>query len=249
MRSIRTYISPFVLGLSLVGAAPAVAQPDELTHEFSKLSAKERARIAQEEEAGAANDPEFQLLMTTGEKLFRTGDFDAALTQYQAARNLRPYNVYPKVKIQDLQVLIAERTAQLNESVQPDPGPSIPPLPSHTDEVRAVAPLPVSSEPLPTKVYPLSERTPPTPSPAGEPYRSTAPVATPTKAPIQNVEQELTEGERVYKEGRSIVVETTVVEDGHLVRYRKVSHPWGEDHYFRAGTAISDRTYRTALGR
>ena len=112
-----------------------------------------------------------------------------------------------------------------------------------------MAPLSVPSVPVPANVHPMPERTPPMLPSATEPHRRAAPAATRAQAPIQDIEQEFVEGERVYKEGRSIVVETTVVEDGHLVRYRKVSHPWGEDHYFRAGTAIPDRTYRAALGR
>ena len=60
---------------------------------------------------------------------------------------------------------------------------------------------------------------------------------------------QLEEGERVYNEGRSVVVESIVAEDGHLVVYRKVSHPWGEEHYFREGATITDRAYRTAMGK
>ena len=91
-------------------------------------------------------------------------------------------------------------------------------------------------------------RVPPSVTPLPEP----APKEPLRREPIVRAEEHvphLEEGERVYKEGRSIVVETTVAEDGLLVRYRKVLHPWGEEHYFREGIPIPDRTYRAALGK
>ncbi len=58
---------------------------------------------------------------------------------------------------------------------------------------------------------------------------------------------QLDEGERVYKEGRSVVVEQRIKEDGRLVVYRKVSHPWGQIDHFRDGIAVTGRVYEKAL--
>ncbi|MBX2973388.1 MAG: hypothetical protein KF797_09810 [Flavobacteriales bacterium] len=254
MRSLRTHLSLFMLGLLLAVAVPVVAQPDELTGEFGKLSAKERARIAKEEEENAAKDPAFQALMAAGEELFRAADFDAALAKYTEARTMRPYNVYPKVKIQDLQALIAKRDEERRKE-PPAPVPADPPLDAVPAPKMEPPPTPPAAEqPKPPAVEPA---TLPEPVSVPPPVRATpepksVSEAPPRRDPVlrdEGTAPQLEEGERVYKEGRSIVVETTVAEDGHLVRYRKVSHPWGEEYYFREGQAIPDRTYRAALGK
>lgn len=260
MWSLRTHITTFVLGLSLAAALPVAAQPDQLTEEFGKLSAKERARIAKEEEENAVKDPVFQALMAAGEELFRKGEFEAAMGKYQEARALRPYNVYPKVKIQDLQVLIKQRAEEDEQkalvvgSSPPPPRPPVAPVEPVSPPVivpAAVVEAPRSVEeppPPPPVVVAAPLVTPPVPH--------ERPVGTPTEVhkrePVRPIPDEalpLKEGERIYKEGRSIVVETTVVEDGRLVRYRKVSHPWGEEHYFREGNSIPNHAYRSALGK
>lgn len=249
MSCLRNHLSLAVLGVML--AVTVSAQPGELTDEFGKLNAKERARIARQEEENAAKDAVFQGLMAEAEERFRTTDFDGALAKYQEARALRPYNVYPKVKIQDLQALIARRDAGKHQEPVPmttEPSPVteatlVPPV----DEAPVIRPE-VKSGAMPSA-----------PEPSFEPatVRSVPPIDTRTEQPVrgQSVVRSmepgprLEEGERVYKEGRSVVVETATAEDGRIVLYRKVSHPWGEDHFFRDGLPISDRAYKTALGR
>lgn len=84
------------------------AQEDlSLTSEFAQLSAKERSKIAKKENMEAAGDVTFQGMMKEGEDLFQSGEYNAALDVFKNARQRRPYNVHPKVKIQDLQALIA----------------------------------------------------------------------------------------------------------------------------------------------
>lgn len=234
---------------SLLGAVRLQAQPDELTGEFGKLSAKERARIAQREESEAAADQAFNELMTGAEQLFKAQDYNGALLKYKEARARRPYNVHPKVKIEDLQALIARRQEEQAASVKEAPPPVALPV--------------VIEDPVPP---PMPLEAPPQ---VKDPRAVNAPVADPVKErPVRPPPREsrpdpvvrqgavevkpaptLEEGERVYKEGRSIVVESTVNEEGRLVVYRKVSHPWGEEHYFREGATISERAYRSALPR
>ncbi len=244
--------------LLLMGPAQrAQAQPDELTGEFGKLSAKERARIAQREESGSSQDQVFIALMADAEGLFKAQDYEGALAKFQAARARRPYNVHAKVKIEDLQALIQRREEAKVAAVQevPPVEPPLPPLPLVDQEpVVEPAPLPTPDPVDPTEVEtrtkepavslepvidpaPKAERSTPTPQPPPSHRTMTAPAL------------QLEEGERVYKEGRSVVVESIVAEDGHLVVYRKVSHPWGEEHYFREGATITDRAYRTAMGK
>src|SRR5688500_7347055 len=94
----------------LISCAELVAQRDSsLTEEFGKLSAKQRTKIAQQEEKDAANDLEFKQLMAEAENLFQQKAYDEALSVFKQARKKRPYNVHPKVKIQDLEAFIKER--------------------------------------------------------------------------------------------------------------------------------------------
>ncbi|MGV3638010.1 MAG: hypothetical protein ACO1NQ_10265 [Flavobacteriales bacterium] len=245
MSGFKHHISLVAIILCCAWSIPLYAQPDALTDEFSKLSAKERARIAKEEEKNAANDAPFQTLMTSAEERFRAKDFDGALALYQEARTRRPLNVYPKVKIQDLQVLIAKRDAEA--AARPVTGPVDPPPHDPLPVVPVVEPM--IPDPIPAPVQePTKSAVPPTrPSAApvriNEPRTATKPASTPTP----NIDLEV--GERVYKEGRSVVVETVTPEDGRAVVYKKVSHPWGDENYFREGSPISERAYRMALGR
>lgn len=246
--------STLVVVLLMACTSMMHAQPDELTDEFAKLSAKERARIAREEQEKAANDMVYQGLMTTAEVLFRTQDYDGALVKYQEARKLRPYNVYPKVKIQDLQQLIAKRdgdsaAAQPEVAMPPEivavPPTAEPPAPVPTTEAAASTPPAPEPRPEPTPVV-----VPPKTEPAVDRVIQPAARRTELQPPAPPIDApRLEEGERIYKEGRSVVVETRVAEDGRIVLYRKVSHPWGEEFHFREGLAISERSYKESLGK
>ena len=185
------------------------------------------------------------------------------MEKFKEARTMRPYNVYPKVKIQDLPALIAKRDAE-NAAAQPAPGPTqaaevstsaLPPiLPNDPGPEANTVSAPVvesrlligSPEPKPTV---------PVASP-GKPVVKEAPLKAPSAAasnkPVVDAPRKqpqvvpgspLQEGERVYKEGRSVVVERTVAQDGRIVVFRKVSHPWGEVNYFRDGIAVPARAY------
>ena len=119
-------------GLLLIfgAAVPLLAQQDDksLTDGFSKLSAKERTRIAEQENRDAEADTAYQRLMRQADLAFRQARYQDALGAFEEARARRPYNVYPKVKIQDLRALIRkkeEEAANQPGNVQP-PAPSTP---------------------------------------------------------------------------------------------------------------------------
>lgn len=237
---------------AFLGNVPAFGQGGELTGDFGKLSAKERARIAKEEDENAAKDADFQTLMTAAEALFRTKDYEGALAKYEEARTRRPFNVYPKVKIQDLQALIAKRDAEQKVAAVPEPPitaepPVAPPAPAEPTVVLATDPVP-APVPAPLLADPVYE---PVPAKAAAPVevKREVPVRSRPVAAVPEPTPALEVGERVYKEGRSIVVESSVAEEGRIVVYRKVAHPWGEEHFFREGVAIPDRAYKAALGK
>jgi len=229
---LRSCITCFLLGSTILVLAQG------LEGDFNALSAKERSRIAKAEEEGASKDAQYQAIMAQAESLFREQRFDEALEQFIQARDLRPYNVYPRVKIQDLQALIARRDAehaepQVPAAVEPSqPEPSVAPS-------RTVMEAPSPSIPLPG--LPAMERIPVAPD--HPPLERTSPPSGPLHAadPAEG-------GERIYKEGRAVVVERTIVQEGRPVVFRKVTHPWGEVMYFKDGSAIPERVWQETFG-
>jgi len=238
----------------LVGClAPCVGVCQGLDGEFDQLSAKERSRIAKEEESGASKDAGYQTVMSEAEALFQQQRFDEALEQFQVARDLRPFNVYPRVKIQDLQALIAKRDSA---TTPPEPelgtatAPGIPAIsPSH----EAVVPEPsIAVErprelPPPPVVRTPEQRTGPGAKPPSATQR-TEPVAVRTERVQEQAVAPLEEGEHIYMEGRALVVERRVAQEGRIAVFRKVTHPWGAVVYFKDATAIPERIWSEVFG-
>jgi hypothetical protein len=245
-----------IISVLLHGTLCLAQRDSSLTQDFARLSAKERTRIAAKEQDEALKDAEFQRLMAEGERLFQLKRYDDALSEYKLARARRPYNVYPKVKIQDLEALIAKRDAEsLPEPVVAAPGPAVitepvinskaPPVPDPsvvTASVPAREPVPVPVDVSPSVV--------PAPPPATirkvdpAPSRPKAARNTQKETPIKPV-REIDTGhdhpmqERIFKEGRSVVVERVIAIEGRPVIFRKVTQPWGDVNYFREGIPIS----------
>ena len=226
-------------------AFAGVAQDPSLTRDFEKLSAKERARIAKEEQEAAAKDVAYQAVMEEAESLFREKAYEGSVAKFQEARVLRPYNVYPKVKIQDLEVLIAKRDAEAAKVK--------PPVAQELPEPNVVPTQSPVAHPLPVVVPVVKVPTPIKPTPIApvvvvdtdlvveqEP-KEEKPVI--VRALPVDPGPELQEGEEVYKEGRSVVVERRILLDGRIVVFRKVTHPWGAVDHFRDGSPIPARTY------
>nr|MDQ3101557.1 hypothetical protein [Bacteroidota bacterium] len=229
------------------------AQRDSsLTEEFSKLSAKQRSKIALQEQEDAAKDPEFIALMKRGEELFKDRNYVEALTVYKQARRKRPYNVHPKVKIQDLEAYIKERdraTAEpeimkvtekvpgsvVSSSAMPSASPSIveapnvEPMDAAKPGSRAVASSKVvaSSDPPQTK--------------------RSVPIGAVTSAE-RSAPSVLIEGERIFKEGGAVVTERILKEGGRIVIYRKVDRTWEGSVHFRDGIAITARAWDDVFG-
>ncbi|MBL7983215.1 MAG: hypothetical protein JNL52_15545 [Flavobacteriales bacterium] len=247
---IRTLLVAALLG----GALNVGAQVDtSLTKEFAGMSAKERTRVAKQETEDAARDPAFQAVMQEAETLFAGQHYDEALERFKEARRMRPLNVYPKVKIKDLEALIAKRDAE-----RPSEPPVEPTVPAPTPVV--VAPIPA---PQPTKPEPVKEEPPkvdPSPAPvvppAPAPVVRTAPAERPAPAVAtsptvrDSAKTALPDGthERIYKEGRAVVQERRVVANGQETVYRKVTHPWGDVVYFQDGLAVPARVWAEVFG-
>jgi hypothetical protein len=234
--AVERLLAIICLGLWLIG--PAVGQKDEsLTRDFAKLNAKERSRLAEQEAQDATADTAYQGMMARAETAFKNGAYEEARQGFTEARERRPLNVYPKVKLEDLDALIAKRAAekevQTEVLIAASPVVIAPP-----DTARAPVTYGVTS----TMTAPVTEPkvTPPDPAPIG-------PVRTERK-PAVDPAPDLVEGERTYMEGKAKVLEITVIEGKRSVSYKKVQHPWGQIFYFQDGDSIGERVWRERFG-
>lgn len=242
-----------------------MAQDGSLTKEFPKMSAKERSRIATKEAEEAAADKAYQERMTEAEKAFQDKRYEDALAAYGKARELRPYNVYPKVKIEDLKALLRREGRPDTTSVA-EPAPSPVPSEPKVTVVKEEAPAENVPGPLPS-VAGTIDRTGPTPKgtvTASPPVKPTSPVKAPAPKPVMErpapvkpkgtaavkspapgkEASPLVLGERTYKEGNAVVFERTVEDDGQPVVYKRVSHPWGQTFYFKDGLSVGERVWK-----
>lgn len=238
-----------LLTIWLAFVTQGVSQADtSLTREFANLSAKERARIAKKEQDDAAKDVVFQAVMADAERSFQGQQYRQALAQYTEARRLRPLNVYPKVKIQDLTALIAKQEEAAKVS-DPGPPPEVVQLVvdvQSTAEVDSVVPFPHQSEiPPPLKEAPIPKRdtTRADSKPIPRIKEPTAPSE--GQAPLPPMPDGVTE--RSYLEGRAVVLERCLVANGRKEVFRRVSHPWGQVVHFRDGQAISEREWNAVF--
>lgn len=202
-----------------------------LTDEFKGLSARERSRIAREEEANAAADIAFQRLMHLGDSLSRVPELEAALDQYREARRLRPYNVHPKVRIQDL-----EQRIERERKVAAPPPASADTAHHAPRPVRSAAP-----EPSPPPAAVSAPSGPPPPVRASPPADRSPTHPAPEHPPVEVHADGMSE--RSYKEGQAIVLERTLTTGGVSVVYRRVRHSWGAVFHFRDGEPITERAW------
>lgn len=234
-------IQRLLVTVACLAPVAAMAQGGGLEGEFSKLNAKERTRIAQQEENAAREDAQFQAIMQGAEELFREQRYEEAMARFEQARDLRPYNVYPRVKIQDLQALIAQRNAEAAAHTVEEEPPAPPPQAATRSHEAPVG-------------HPAAETRTPTSQP-GEPTMPPPQVQavrpdTIRREPVPHPEvaAPFVEGERITKEGRAVVLERSVLVEGRPTVFRKVMHPWGETVYFKDGKPVPEREWNAVFG-
>lgn len=230
-----------------------------LTTGFDALSSKERSKIAALENKEAPEDKAYQIAMSDAEHAFQEGRYDQAMESYGAARKLRPYNVYPKVKMEDLQALItkeaiakAANTPPIDSSITAAE-PSLPkPL---VMTVSDTFPVPVSAVPSAVMAAPMVETAVDgavDPNPIaikGRPH-ATAVTARPSslesapKPQVGSPTAPKAVGERSFMEAGAAVLERTVYEADRLVVYRRVAHKWGQVFYFKENHSITEREWK-----
>ncbi|MBV6405503.1 MAG: hypothetical protein IT228_04040 [Flavobacteriales bacterium] len=250
----------------------AVAQDKGLTAEFSRLSAKERSRLAKEESEAARKDTAFQATMARAEAHFQARRYEAAVADFEKARAMRPLNVYPPVKLDDLRVLIAKRDAADRQRkadsvaraapVVPVPAPEPPavrevPVPAAEPPVAPAAPAPPTAAPEVREAPPRPVDTPVVqkapPLPAADPPARPAPrtvvrTAPPDSVPSMPPSREPGVHEEQFKEGNALVLQRTVTTATEVHVYRKVTHPWGGVFHFLDGLPVDERAWTERFG-
>lgn len=232
--AIPGFVRSLVTGLLLAAGGEALAQEGSLTKDFPKLTAKERSRIAAKEAEEAAADQAYQARMQEAERAFQDKRYEDALTAYEQARELRPYNVYPKVKIEDLKALLKRQAeAAPATTAAAEPPPPVPSAPAAPPVVERPAVQPMPAPPAKPVGRPVVVTPPRTQvrEPRPEPER-------PKDPPPISLE------ERTYREGNAIVVERAVDDGGQRVVYKRVSHTWGQVFYFKDGLSVDERIWK-----
>lgn len=233
------FVRSLVTGLLLAAGGEALAQDGSLTKDFPKLTAKERSRIAAKETEEAAADQAYQARMQEAERAFQDKRYEEALTAYEQARELRPYNVYPKVKIEDLKALLKRQAEAAPPTTAAAEPPVAVPLPSTAPPPAA----PPAAEPPATRPVPPPPAKPAERPAADKPSRSQ--VHEPRPEPERPKDPPpLSLEERTYREGNAIVVERAVDDGGQRVVYKRVSHTWGQVFYFKDGLSVDERIWK-----
>ena len=220
---VRTLLAITVLALAM----PIRAQEaDPLIEGLKHLSPKERSQMAAKETTEAESDSAYQAVMQLAEAAFREARYEDALSAYEQARKMRPYNVYPKVKIQDLQVLLKRREQKSSQAAPTEATgtlPEVTPSPSRPGTSGSTSP---PTDPGPVDVGHPAER----PSARPDPIR---PAAKPSKGEDPVSSKPLIPGERTYMEGGAVVTERVVEEEEKLVVYKRVVQRSGQVFHFK----------------
>lgn len=220
--------------------------------EFADLSSKERISIAKQEEANAKNDAEFQLMMVAGHDFFKAKHYLKAIRKYEEAQAKRPYNVYPKVIISDIELSMKDTLATLRAAEQQVKETPPPPAPakvapeekkpeSSADRIQKMDEWEEAERRKRQKEREKSEKKP---DPVSN--ESNGDVA---KLSMDDFQKDLGEKypsgltEEITKEGNRTTTTRVIVADGKGNEYKKVVHNWGGVFYFKNGEAITERVW------
>jgi len=233
LMSKRTFITLlfFVISIAFYG------QDD-----WSKLSAKQKIKIAKKEQKAAKKDPEYLKLMDDALLLFQEGKYDEAITKYQAAHKRRPDNVYPVVMLEDIEVAlnlpVEDQTEITTEAIEIEAIPEI--EEEITDTKVEIQQNDAQKETVEPEVIVLPKEVE---KPATVTRPSQHAEQTTTRTQVQR--EYLNDGiyKDSFKEGNADVEQVKIVEKGVETVYRKVSHPWGAIYYFKGEDSISEKEW------
>lgn len=240
--------------LSSVSLTELKAQID-----FASLSTKERINLAEKEEIEAAGDAAFQQMMQSGHELFKERHYLKAIHAYEKAQDRRPYNVYPKVIIADIELSMkdtlqtlraAEKAQTQTPKVQAENNPTKPntnqaPNPPTETEAQRLEKL---------DQWEKEERARRERERAQQKENNANPTEVVMEGDVAKLstvdyQKELASKypsgitETVTKEGNKNIITRIIVKDNIGNEYKKVIHDWGGVFYFKNGEAVTERVW------
>jgi len=228
--------------------------------EFVDLSTKERISIAEEEKSQAKNDAVFQNLMNEGHVLFENKHYLKAIRKYEEAQAKRPYNVYPKVIITDIELSMKDtleilREAEKNNTPQPDIKPERKKL--EKEKEKEEKDIETEAERL-KRIEEWERKERERLKAEREAQKKEAKKETKVKTvsgdvqelSIEDFQKDLANKhpsgltETTSKEGNKTIIKRIIVSGGKGNEYKKVIHDWGGIFYFKNGTAVPERVWK-----
>lgn len=216
------------------------------------LSGKAKAKALKQEEKAAKKDVEFQALMSEAHDLFSSHQFDEALALYERAHERRPLNQFPKVKMEDVKLALANYVEpEEEEEKQPEQTALPPPISQPEDqEERVQKAYEKELERANADVDPQVNLPPPPVEDKQEaPKTMTVKSERPEVMTVEELRTSLGEEyedgvhEKTFEEGKKVITERIVVKDGKGDFYRKVVQPWGQTYYFKNYKSASQYTW------
>lgn len=227
---------------------------------FAELSTKERIKVAENEEREASSDTKFQSIMQDGHVLFKDKHYLKAIRAYEKAQDRRPYNVYPKVIIADIELSMKDtletlRAAEKAETQQNQINKTE--TPPENLKPKVEVPKPESEKERQDKLekWENQERARLERERELEKERNDAkPVETRMAGDVEilstdDFRKELGERypsgvtEEIYTEGNKTITKRIIVSRKIGNEYKKVVHGWGGVFYFKNGEAVTERVW------
>ncbi len=240
-----------------LGALTVAAQPD-----LSGFSAKERAEIARQEQFEAATDRNFLNLMDQAHDLFVRNEYLKSIRKYEEAGALRPMNVYPPVKIRDIELAMKDTLKilrQREKEEQSDTSQSSvaekPQLPNRQKEMDEFEQKEQERRQK-AEDWEESQRRQMAHQRALKKEQEEESMELSdqdgTDVPQTSIEEfqldlakQYNSGvtQRTYQDGQRSITERIVVKGDKGNEYKRVEHPWGGKFFFKNGTPISEETW------
>lgn len=241
---------PFLFAAALL-TAPATSNAQK---DFSSMSSRQRIQVAEQEQMEAAVDTDFQNLMEQGHEFFQEKHYLKAVRTYEKARDKRPYNVYPKVKIADIELSMKDTLDLLKEEEKkelaeqrkrPDRAK---PEEERADESREERLEKLDNWEEKERERLKREREKQTDKPNPPAGRSGGDVK---RVSLEEYQKELAEKypsgitESTSTEGNKTIVKRIVVREGKGNEFKRVEHNWGGVFYFKNGDAVTERVWKS----
>jgi len=229
--------------------------------EFSQLSTKKRISIAEKEEREAVKDQEFQSLMQTGHEYFKGKHYLKAIHSYEEAQDKRPYNVYPKVIISDIELSMKDTLETLRAAEKAEEqSNNLKKVRKQesVDEPKEKPDANVESEKERMKKQEEWERRERARLERERELKKEKEAAKPAEVKMagdvailsnEDFQKELGEKfpngttEEIYTEGNKTITKRIVVLNNLGNEYKKVVHNWGGVFYFKNGEAVTERVW------